>query len=260
MYGILLDVIYKTIISLERHEDIIDKIWTITRMLVRNVERHWHEPDRRIWEIRNESEHFVFSKVLCWVAVDRGIKIAKHLVQNDYISEWESLRDTIHKDVMEKGWNNEVGAFTQFYGSENLDAANLLMETYGFIDATHEKFISTVEKTQENLCEGALMYRYKNNDDFGKPESAFTVCSFWMVEALYRTGKKDDAIKMFEELLSYSNHLDLFSEDIDFKSKRLLGNFPQAYSHLALISAAFTLDRNDSIECVEKILGNQLLR
>ena len=259
MYGILLDVISRSILAFERHEDTLDRVWTIVRMLVRNVEHHWRGPDRGIWEIRGSEEHFVFSKVLCWVALDRGVKIATYLNQTEYIDEWTALRDEIHADVMLNGWNEEVGAFTQAYGNKHLDAANLLLESYGFIEASDKKYISTVHKTREALCNGSLMYRYKNEDDFGLPKSAFTVCSFWMIEALYRIGEPADATAMFNQLLGYSNHLGLFSEDLDFETKRLLGNFPQAYSHLALISAAVTISSHRSIDMC-KVLENELLR
>ena len=143
---------------------------------------------------------------------------------------------------MENGWNEEVQAFTQYYGGKNMDASNLLMESYGFIDADDPKFISTVLKTKEELLHGGLMYRYKNEDDFGLPSSSFTICSFWMIQSLYRIGKKEEALKYFNDILGYANHLGLYSEDIDFKTKRLLGNFPQGYSHLALMETAYILN------------------
>jgi GH15 family glucan-1,4-alpha-glucosidase len=122
-----------------------------------------------------------------------------------------------------------------------MDASNLLMEAYDFIDAMDPRYIATVKKTKAELCRDGLMYRYKNQDDFGLPKSSFTVCTFWMIKALYKIGEKTEARDMFERLLSYSNHLGLFSEDIDFETKRLLGNFPQGYSHIALIDTAMTL-------------------
>jgi GH15 family glucan-1,4-alpha-glucosidase len=145
-------------------------------------------------------------------------------------------------------------AFTQCYDNNDMDAANLLMANYGFIDPKDPKFVSTVEKTQEELSQDGLMYRYKNKDDFGMPSSAFTVCSFWLVKALFQTGKRKEAIKLFDNLLKHGNHLGLFSEDMDFKSKRLLGNFPQGYSHLSLIDAATALT-GTSVEENEAIMN-----
>ena len=139
-------------------------------------------------------------------------------------------------------------AFTQYYGSNDADAANLLMEYYGFIEADDPKYIQTVKVTYEELQYNGLMYRYKNHDDFGKPSSSFTVCTFWMIQSLYKIGEKEKATEMFENLLTYSNHLGLFSEDIDFESKRLLGNFPQGYSHLALIETAILLSGEDVMD------------
>ena len=125
--------------------------------------------------------------------------------------------------------------------SSNNYASNLLMEFYGFIDANDPKYVSTVKATRRELCKDGLMYRYKNKDDFGLPTSSFTICTFWLITGLYKIGEKEEAVRLFEQLLSYSNHLGIFSEDIDFKTKRLLGNFPQAYSHLALIETAMLI-------------------
>jgi alpha,alpha-trehalase len=132
----------------------------------------------------------------------------------------------IKDDIYINAWNNKIKAFTQFYGLDDLDASNLLMESYGFINADNEKYIQTVKATKNALCRDGLMYRYKNEDDFGLPTSSFTICTFWLINALNSIGESEEARQIFEKLLSYSNHLGLFSEDIDFESKRLLGNFP----------------------------------
>ena len=171
----------------------------------------------------------------------------------EYVKDWGELRDTIKKDILEKAWNEKVGAFTQSYESTDLDASTLLMEPYGLIDAKDPKYISTVKVTRKKLCRNGLMYRYKNKDDFGKPSSSFTICTFWLINSLYKIGEKDEAEKLFKQLLSYSNHLGLFSEDIDFETKRLLGNFPQAYSHLALIETAVNIS-GGSLTKEEKII------
>ena len=258
IYGILLDVLYKSLDFFDYKFDSLEDIWTIVRTLVRNVEHHWKEPDRGIWEYRGKEEHFVFSKVLCWVALDRGVLIANRFKKHEYVDHWTNIRDEIKKDILENGWNDEVGAFTQYYGATSMDSANLLMQDYGFIEATDPQFVATVEKTFTELSFNGLMFRYKQEDDFGQPESSFTVCSFWMVECLFKIGKRKQARAMFEKLLTYSNHLGLFSEDIDFRTKRLLGNFPQAYSHLALISAAELLASEEELE-EEKEMFNEML-
>lgn len=257
IYGILLDVIAKSLFVFENHVDTLEDIWTIVRTLIRNVEEHWHLPDKGIWEIRGDEEHFVFSKVLCWVAVDRGVRIATTLAKDDYVEHWTTLRDQIKNDIHDNGWNEDVGAFTQSYGSKYLDSANLLMEEYGFIDARDPKFVATVDATMTDLSRDGLMYRYRNADDFGEPKSSFTICTFWMVNALYRVGRTKEAREMFERVLASANHMGLLSEDIDFETGRLLGNFPQAYSHLALINCACTLGSDRDISAEDQ-LSNQL--
>ncbi|HKJ42999.1 MAG TPA: glycoside hydrolase family 15 protein [Sunxiuqinia sp.] len=244
IYGILLDVIYQHFeiydVSLEHSEE----LWTIVRNIIKVVGNNWKKPDRGIWEIRSENKHFTFSKVLCWVAVDRAVKIAKLLQRERYVSNWVKLRDTIQKDIHKKAWSEKRHSFTQAYGSEDLDASVLLMETYGFIHATDRKYVDTVLAIREELEHEGLMYRYRNNDDFGTPKSAFTICSFWLTNALLKIGHKKEAVEKFNKLLSYSNHLGLFSEDLDFTTKRMLGNFPQAYSHLALIETAMNISKD----------------
>jgi len=241
IYGILMDVIYQNFNVFYTTLEYGEELWTITRSVVKLVERNWTKPDRGIWEIRTDQKHFTFSKVLCWTAVDRAIKVAELIRMESYIEEWTKLATKIKEDIMQNAWNDKVGAFTQYYGSEDLDASNLLMENYGFIDAKDPKYVSTVLATQKDLSRDGLMYRYKNKDDFGLPSSSFTICTFWLVNSLAKIGKKREAKKLFDQLLGYSNHVGLFSEDIDFDTKRLLGNMPQAYSHLALIETAINL-------------------
>ena len=248
IYGILMDVIYQQFTNFNVSIEDSESLWTIVRSIVRIVEGNWEKPDKGIWELRTEDKHFTFSKVLCWVAIDRAVRIAKIIKKTKYIDKWRSLADTIKDDIWINAWNSEVGAFTQFYGSEDLDAATLLMEPYGFIDAKDPKYVKTVKATQKELCSDGLMYRYKNKDDFGLPSSSFTICTFWQINALNAIGERKAAKSMFKQLLSYSNHVGLFSEDIDFKTKRLLGNFPQAYSHLALIETAINLSKGKLTE------------
>jgi alpha,alpha-trehalase len=244
IYGILMDVIYQQFhlfdVSLQNSEE----LWTITRSIVRIVKNNWKKPDRGIWEIRTEQRHFTFSKLLCWVAVDRAIKVAQLIRRNEYIKNWSVLRESIREDIHKNAWNENIQSFTQAYGTNDLDASTLLMESFGFIDATDSRYINTVKTTQAKLCRDGLMYRYRNRDDFGLPSSSFTICTFWMIQALFKIGEKEEAENIFKRLLTYSNHLGLFSEDIDFNTKRLLGNFPQAYSHLALIETAMLFSKD----------------
>jgi GH15 family glucan-1,4-alpha-glucosidase len=254
IYGILMDVILQQFelfaSGLEHSED----LWTIVRNIVRVVEENWQLPDKGIWEIRNEDRHFTFSKVMCWVAIDRAIKVAEILRQESYIKPWIELRDEIKSDISKHAWSEEKQAYTQAYGSEDLDASVLLMESYGFIEALDPAYKSTVLAIQKELEHNGLMFRYKNRDDFGEPSSAFTICSFWLINSLYKIGHKKEARDRFKRILRYSNHLGLYSEDLDFNTKRLLGNMPQAYSHLALIETAFTLS-GDQLDEEEELLG-----
>jgi len=253
IFGVLMDVIYQQFkifdVSLESSE----ALWTITRSIVKTVKKNWRKPDRGIWEIRTEPKHFTFSKVLCWVAIDRAIKVAELINRTDYIKEWSKLRDKIKDDIKKNAWNEDLKAYTQFYGSNDLDAAILLIEPYGFLNAKDPRYISTVKSIQKNLSHQGLMFRYRTMDDFGFPSSYFTVCTFWLINSLYKIGEKEEAEKLFNQVLKYSNHVGLFSEDLDFETQRLIGNFPQAYSHLALIETAINLDEGSVIND-EKIL------
>lgn len=241
-YGVLLDVLHEGFVLFEDGSSERESLWTTTRGMVRHIESHWHERDQGIWEIRGEPRHFTHSKMMCWVGLDRAIKIARRLGCVDYVPAWSDLADRIRADIEQNGFDEARGAFTQSYHSGSLDAANLLMWRMGFIEAEDPRWISTVWATYQELCVDGLMYRYRNADDFGVPKSAFTVCTFWMIQALISIKEHERARAMFEELLRCSNHVGLFSEDLDFKSRRLLGNFPQAYSHLALIDTAMLLD------------------
>jgi len=238
IYGILMEVIFQQFVQFETSLENSEELWTIVRGIVRIVEAHWKEPDKGIWELRTEERHFTFSKLLCWVAIDRAVKIGEILRKGVNDRDWKELRKEIYEDIYNNGWNEEVQAYTQSYGSTDLDASTLLMENYGFIKAKDPRYISTVKATERELCYNGLLFRYKNKDDFGLPSSSFTICSFWFINSLFKIGEQEKAREMFDRLLSYSNHLGLFSEDIDFETKRLLGNFPQAYSHLALIETA----------------------
>lgn len=253
IYGVLLDVLYQYFRIFQGGVSNREDLWTIVRGLARAVRMSWMEPDKGIWEFRSGDRHFVFSKVLSWTAADRAAKIAAILGREKDEKEWTKLCREIRADIMEKGWNPRIGAFTQSYGSDNTDAANLLMQTYGFIDAGDPKYVSTVLRTRDELMRNGLMYRYRTKDDFGEPQTSFTVCTLWMIKSLYLIGERDEARSLFTALLEMGNHLGLFSEGIDFETRRLLGNFPQGYSHLALIDAAITLS-GDHTEDKDRVM------
>jgi GH15 family glucan-1,4-alpha-glucosidase len=250
IFGVVMDVIWKDLAMRQRTPESLDRIWTRVRSMVRTVAATWRQPDRGIWEIRGEKQQFVFSKVLCWVAIDRAIRIAELLGKNVWADRRRPLLDEIHDDICKQGWNPTKGAFVQAYGSTDLDASNLLMAEYGFIAPTDPRFIATVERSQKELCIDGLMFRYRNRDDFGTPESAFTVCSFWLVKALASIGRREEARTLFESLLRAANGHGLYGEDLDFRTRRHLGNFPQAYSHLALIDCALELSREEDSDII----------
>jgi GH15 family glucan-1,4-alpha-glucosidase len=248
VFGYLLNVIYQYYNYFPGMLDEVEEMWEIVRNIMRTVTQTWNKPDQGIWEIRNEGKHFVFSKIMCWVAMDRATKIARLLNKPYYEQHWISLANQIKNDVFEKGWKEDLQTFTQTYDNFDLDASLLIMAEYGFISPDDPKFHGTVRACQKALYHKGLMYRYVNHDDFGKPSSSFTIGTFWLVQALASMGEKEEAQAIFNKLLRCANHVGLFSEDIDFNTKRLLGNFPQAYSHLALINTAmlFSNERKSS--------------
>ncbi len=238
VFGYLLNVIHRYYEFFPGTLDEIEDIWEIVRNIIQTVSTHWESSDKGIWEIRNEDRHFVFSKVMSWVAIDRAVKIARLLNKQSYVESWQDIALDIKADVFKNGWNEERNTFTQTYEDNSLDASLLLLAEYGFVTYDDPRFMNTVNAIKESLFYNGLMYRYTNSDDFGKPSSSFTICTFWLIQALFHIGKTGEAEEIFKDLLTYGNHLGLYSEDIDFYSKRLLGNFPQAYSHLALINTA----------------------
>ncbi len=249
VFGYLMNVIIQYYKYFPGTLDDIEDMWEIVRNIARTVTLRWEEPDRGIWEIRNEEKHFVTSKVMSWVAMDQAAKIAGLIGKPEYSVRWRRVADRIKEDVMTKGWKEDLQTFTQTYCNNQVDASLLLLAEYGFMDYRNPKYRKTVMAVKSSLSHNGLMFRYINSDDFGKPASSFTICTFWLVQALFKIGMKEEAKEIFGNLLTCGNHVGLFSEDIDFETKRLLGNFPQAYSHLALINTAmlFTDEKRMSI-------------
>jgi GH15 family glucan-1,4-alpha-glucosidase len=238
VFGYLLNVILQYYKFFPGTLDELEEMWEIVRNIIRTVSSQWAKPDQGIWEIRNEEKHFVFSKIMCWVAMDRATQIAYLLRKTYYAKTWGRIAAKIKEDVLANGWKEDLQTFTQTYCNSDLDASLLLMAEYGFIDAKDPKYQKTVLACKQALYHQGLMYRYVNHDDFGQPTSSFTIGTFWLVQSLFKIGRKEEAQEIFDKLLACGNHVGLFSEDIDFTTKRLLGNFPQAYSHLAIINTA----------------------
>ena len=240
-FGYLMDLIYQYYRLMPGTLDEIEDMWEMVKSILSTVMEDWKKPDKGIWEIRGESRHFVSSKVMCWVALDRGAKIASMLNKYGYSERWQKEADKVWQDVMTYGWKEELQSFSQTYDNMAMDSSLLLMEPYGFIAADDIRYHKTVKAVKKALLHKGLMYRYNSEDDFGLPSSAFTICTFWLIRALFVIGEKEEARCLFDDVLTYSNHLGLFSEDIDFNTKEQLGNFPQAYSHLALVNTAILL-------------------
>ncbi|MDD6210719.1 MAG: glycoside hydrolase family 15 protein [Bacteroidales bacterium] len=245
-FGYLMDLIYQYYRLMPGTLNEIEDMWEMVKSILSTVTEDWKKPDKGIWEIRGESHHFVSSKVMCWVALDRGMRIASLLNKYNYSEKWQKEADKIRADVMEHGWKEGIQSFSQAYDNLALDSSLLLMEPYGFIAADDVRYHKTVKAVKKALFHKGLMYRYNNEDDFGMPSSAFTICTFWLIRALFVIGEKEEARCLFDETLKYSNHLGLFSEDIDFETKEQLGNFPQAYSHLALVNTAILFAEKDN--------------
>jgi GH15 family glucan-1,4-alpha-glucosidase len=242
LYGILLDAIY---FSHLHHRPVSRRLYShIVKPLVKLVELNWEKPDCGIWEVRGERKHFVYSKVWCWVALDRAVKIASNIGMKDDATEYSRLREFVKETILEKGWNPEVKAFVRSFGSGDLDAAILLLPQVGFIEATDPRMLSTIEQIKSRLLEGTFLRRYRTDDGLPDSEGAFLMCSFWLVSCLAMAGKTQEAEDLLISLVKCSNHVGLFSEEIDPSSGMLLGNFPQAFTHIGLISAVADLDRS----------------
>jgi GH15 family glucan-1,4-alpha-glucosidase len=242
IYGELIDSVY---LFNKYGRPIYHEAWEDLRRLVDWVGENWDEPDEGIWETRGGRRDFTFSRLMCWVAVERAVRMARQRGLPADLVQWMRHRDDIYEQIMERGWSEERGAFVQHYGSDVLDASLLLMPLVKFIAPTDPRWLSTLDAISSELVSDSLVYRYNPEvfqDGLNEDEGTFSICSFWYVEALTRAGKVDEARLAFEKMLTYANHLGLYSEEIG-RSGELVGNFPQAFTHLALISAAFNLDR-----------------
>ena len=253
IYGELLDSVY---IYNKHGAPISFDFWRHLRRLTDWVVAHWREEDEGIWEVRGGRKHFVYSKLMCWVAVDRALRLAEARSFPADRAKWEKTRDEIFEDIMEKGWSENRQAFVQYYGGEALDASNLMMPLVFFMAPSDPRMLKTLQAInqppeQGGLVSNSLVYRYhleSSPDGLMGYEGSFNICTFWLVEAMSRAGRYDpqaldQARLIFEKMLSYANHLGLYAEETGHSGEGL-GNFPQAFTHLALISAACNLDRD----------------
>ncbi len=242
IYGELIDSIY----IFNRHQDISYDLWKHLRRLLSWLGEHWAESDEGIWEVRGGQKHFVHSRVMSWVAFDRAIRIARHRGLPAPLDEWNHISSQIYEEVMEVGWNEKLGSFTQYYGSDAIDASALLMVLTKFTGPTDPCINDTVNRILQELTSDALVSRYDPkraaSDGLNTIEGTFSPCSFWLAETLARSGRLSEARLILEKMLTYANHVGLYAEEIG-PTGEALGNFPQAFTHLALISTCYNMDR-----------------
>ena len=218
----------------------------VVHVLLKFLETGWERPDDGIWEMRGPRRHFVHSKMMAWVAVDRAIKSAEHGWFSGDIARWKALRNTIHEQVCQQGFDAGLNSFVQYYGSKHLDASLLMMPLVGFLPAEDPRVIGTVKAIETHLMEDGFVGRYTQDpavDGMPHGEGKFLACTFWLADNYVLQGRRDDAARIFERLLDIRNDVGLLSEEYDPAAKRLLGNFPQAFSHVGLVNTAFNLSR-----------------
>jgi len=222
--------------------------WALQRKLLNRLESIWDQPDRGMWEIRGDPQPFTYSKVMAWVAFDRAIKSAGQFGLEGPLDHWKELRGQIHDEVCRHGFNREIGAFVQSYGSKELDASVLLLPLVGFLPPTDPRVRSTVEAIERHLTRDGFVRRYDTgagSDGLKGGEGVFLACSFWLADNLVLLDRREEARQLFERLLSLRNDVGLLSEEYEPQTRRLVGNFPQAFSHIALVNAAYNLTRKN---------------
>jgi GH15 family glucan-1,4-alpha-glucosidase len=219
-----------------------DDDWRFLASLIERAADQWRQPDYGLWEWPGDPDHFVHSKVLCWSALDRGIRLADECMRRAPTRRWKRARDELHKTIERRGYDRKRGVYVQAFDRSELDAALLLLPTVEYVDWEDERMMRTVDALREELDAGdGLLYRYRRDDGVAGDEGAFLSCSFWLAECLARSGRQSDARDVFDAAIAKANHLGLFSEEVDPGSGELLGNFPQGLTHLAHISAAVAL-------------------
>ncbi len=241
VFGEALDTFY---LALKHGLTIDENCWRIQACFIDFLENHWQEPDEGIWEVRGPRQHFTHSKVMAWVAVDRAIRSAQLAKMDAPLLKWQRLRKEIHDEVCRRGFNKKLNSFTQTYDSEAMDASLLMLPAVGFLPADDPRVVGTVAAVEKHLFKDGLVLRYKTDeihDVLKDPEGSFLACSFWLVDCWVLMGQIERAEDLFCRLVAKANSVKLFSEEYDAKEKRMIGNFPQALSHIALINSAFNL-------------------
>jgi GH15 family glucan-1,4-alpha-glucosidase len=245
VWGAALDSVY---IHTKSRDYLPDQLWPMLSRQVEAALEHWRKPDRGIWEVRGQPQHFTSSKLMCWVAADRGARLARLRDDSKMADPWQKAADEIHADILEHALDDR-GVFVQHYDTDALDASNLLMPLVRFLPPDDERIVNTVRAIASELTEHGLVLRYRTgetDDGLQGEEGTFLICSFWLVSALVEIGEVDHARDLCERLLGYASPLRLYAEELDYKSGRHLGNFPQAFTHLALINAVMHVIRSES--------------
>jgi GH15 family glucan-1,4-alpha-glucosidase len=236
VYGAVLDSVY---LHSKNRDHIPERLWPVLLDQVECARRAWQKPDQGIWEARGEPKHYVSSKLMCWVALDRGARLAERRVEVELAQPWQACADEIRQDILERGVDSR-GVFRQHYDTDALDASSLLVPLVRFLPPDDERVRATVRAIRDELTEGGLVLRYRTeatDDGLRGEEGTFLICSFWLVSALVEVGELRDAEHLCERLLAYASPLQLYGEELEASSGRHLGNFPQAFTHLALINA-----------------------
>lgn len=246
VYGELLNTVY-------RLSDQVTELSPATkRFLVHLADaaaRRWTEKDQGIWEIRGEPRDFLYSKLMCWVALERAVALAERLDATDRVGDWKRIQDEIHDAIITNGWSDQAQAFTQSFGSDDLDASNLMMPLVGFLPPDHPRILATIDATESRLTdERGLVYRYRSHDGLQGEEGTFLLCTFWLAQAMALAGQPIRARQVFERAAAFVNDVGLLSEEVDPSSGELLGNFPQAFSHIGLINAAWAISQAEDLD------------
>jgi len=243
VYGEVLDTAYRW----SRTHTVGEATWNSLRALVDWVSEHWRRPDSGIWEVRAGQQHYVMSKVMCWVALDRGVRMAEEFELPADLTQWRAARDEVKRDILVRGWSEQKQSFVQYYGSEALDAANLVIPMVRFLPPDDPRVRSTVMATLRELTsdDQELVYRYRNDDGLPGEEGVFSICTFWLAHALVLCGEREQGERIFQRMLKHANHVLLYSEELNAATGEFLGNFPQAFTHIALINCASVLAEDD---------------
>jgi glucoamylase len=246
VYGEVMDALH---LARELGQPETAESWTLQHGLMEHLESIWQRPDKSLWEIRGDDRYFVYSRVMVWVAFDRAVRACEDHGLPGPVERWRELRDTVHAEVLEQGFNSEIGAFTQYYGGTELDAATLRLSSVGFLPGDDPRMLGTIDAIGTELAEGDLIARYSTGaqegvDGLSGKEGSFLMCSFWYVDALALAGRREQAEAMFERLIALANDVGLLAEEYDAQEHRFAGNFPQAFSHLALVNCAANLWEN----------------